>query len=354
MIVKSISELLYDHECLIIPEFGAFISKEHPAMLDYINHRLTPPSKELVFNGQLTADDGAFVGYLAKRQGVTINEAARITHDFAMRSLAILDEKLPLHLEGVGTLVKINSKDFSLTLDENLNFLGDAFGLTSFSLQPIYRTETYNVIAERITAEQKAKNTMMTVHEEKREPQPHRMTRHNYKWFRAAAYSMMIAMVLVLLGWGADMSDSKIASWNPLFYSSPNEFLAKRLDLKVESRVKFAKVDLIPLAKWTLPAFDEINHLESLDNELLKPVNYKPVDNRAYYIIGASLRNEADAQNCVLMFQQQGFEGAMALPKNEAGNVRVAYELVVGRDEALKRLEIIKKENNEDAWMLRK
>ena len=36
------------------------------------------------------------------------------------------------------------------------------------------------------------------------------------------------------------------------------------------------------------------------------------------------------------------------------GNVRVAYELVMGREAALRRLEIIKTEYNEAAWLLRK
>ena len=56
---------------------------------------------------------------------------------------------------------------------------------------------------------------------------------------------------------------------------------------------------------------------------------------------------------CAKTFQQQGFE-AVVLPINSKGNVRVAYELVMGKDAALKRLEIIKKDYNEAAWLLRK
>ena len=349
MIVKYISELLYDHECVIVPEFGAFISKENPATLDYANHRLTPPSKEVVFNGQLVADDGVLVDYMSVRAGMSHELASKSVHDFAMRSLAVLEADEPLHLEGIGTLKRINSKDFSLSLDENVNFLGDAFGLNAFSVQPIYRSETYQNIATQIAADQKKKNTRMTVHAEVQEEHPHRVNRYNYKWFRAAAYSMVVAFLLVLLGWGADRSDSKFASWNPFFYSSPNEFIAKHLNGTRQAR-EFANVATLPTRQVAVPVFkNEINYLQPIDLESLKPT-----DINSYYIIGASLKNENDAQKCVKKFQETGFEGAVALPMNDKGNIRVAYELVKGRVAALRRLEVIKEEYNEAAWLLRK
>ena len=107
MIIKYITELLYDHECVIVPGFGAFITKEAPATLDYVNNMLLPPSKELAFNGQLVTDDGLLIGYVAKRQGVTTTEAAKMVHDFAMRNLAVLEASGALRLDGMGNLLII-------------------------------------------------------------------------------------------------------------------------------------------------------------------------------------------------------------------------------------------------------
>ena len=190
----------------------------------------------------------------------------------------------------------------------------------------------------------------MTVQEEATEETPHHVNRYNYKWFRAAAYSMLVAFALVLIGWGADKSDSKLASWNPFFYSSPNEFIAKHLDSRLNA-IEFFTVERLPMLKYTIPTYSasDVNYIEPLDNELLKPVR-----DDFYYIIGASLKGEAEAQRCVKKFQKAGFEGAVALPINDKGNIRVAYELVMGKEAALKRLEIIKIEYNEAAWLLRK
>ena len=212
MIIKYISELLLDHECVIVPELGAFISKETPATIDYVNHRLTPPSKELAFNGQLLADDGLLVDYVAKQENLSRNVASKMVHDFAMRSLAVVEASGTLRLDGMGILSRVNDRDYVFYLDDDLNLYGDSFGLTSFTVQPIFRRETYQHIATKIATEQKARNTIMTVHEEEKTMQPHHVNRYNYKWFRAAAYSMTIAFLLVLLGWGADRNDSRLAS----------------------------------------------------------------------------------------------------------------------------------------------
>ena len=349
MIIKYITELLYDHECVIVPGFGAFITKEAPATLDYVNNILLPPSKELAFNGQLVTDDGLLIGYVAKRQGITTTEAAKMVHDFAMRNLAVLEASGALRLDGMGVLTRVADRDYVFQLDEGLNLLGGAFGLTAFKAQPVYRRETYQHIATQIAMEQKAKNTEMTVMEEEQEAGPHRLNNHNYKWFRAAAYSLMIATVLVFLGWGAGKSDSRFASWNPFFYASPNEFIAKHLDAKIEAH-EFASVEKLASIEVELPVFKtEVNYLQPIDDALLKPVC-----SEFYYIIGASFKNAKDAQKMAVKFQKQGFDGAVALPVNDKGNVRVAYELVVGKEAARKRLEIIKKEYNEAAWLLRK
>ena len=349
MIVKYISELLLDRECVIVPEFGAFITKETPAMLDYVNGRLTPPSKEVAFNGQLVTDDGVFIGYLAERMRISTTEAAQMVHDFAMRSLAVLEASGALRLDGMGVLTRVSERNYIIQFDDDTNLLGDSFGLTTIKAQPVYRRETYHQLANKIATEQKAKNTLMTVHEETSEPKPHHVNRYNYKWFRAAAYSMMIALVLVLLGWGTDRKDSSFASWNPFFYSSPNEFIAKHLGDVLGSR-EFAKVDVLESIKASVVDCNcDVKYIEPIGYEI-----YKPIDSRIYYIIGSSLRSEADAQRCVVSFKNLGFDDATALPVNEQGNIRVAYETVMGYDIALKRLEIIKKDYNESAWLLRK
>lgn len=351
MIIKCLAELLFDNECVIIPEFGAFISKENAARLDYAVHRLTPPTKEFAFNAQLTSDDGVFVNYLSERQHVTREDAASILHDFAMQSLARLEVEKELELENIGKLYYVDSQTITFVAAADANFCGDAFGLTTFTAQPIFRSETYRELKSNIEVQQKAKNTPMTVFDEIQDVEPQKITHRNYKWYRAAAYSSLVAMAMVLLGWGADKNNSELASWNPLFYSSPNEFIVKHLNEKINVRETFV-IDNIPSVEVKLPAFvfNPTLKKQHVEVEQVETVT----DVRRYSIIGGSFDNMAAAERCVVKFKKLGFENAEALPVNDNGNYRVEYEAVTGKDAAVIRLQEIKEKYNESAWLLRK
>lgn len=339
---------MHERECVIIPEFGAFISKDRPARLDYAVHRLTPPSKEFVFNTQLVSDDDAFANYLSEKQHVTYQKAASQLHDFAMQCLAKLEVDKELNLEGIGTLYYINSQDITFVADADANFNGDAFGLGVFTVQPIYRSETYRQLQTDIEERQKAKNTPMTVVAEVEESTPHKITRSNYKWYRAAAYSALVATAMVLLGWGADKNGSRLASWNPLFYSSPNEFVAKHLSERFNTRETFV-VDGLDAVDVKMPVFEFNPEIASRKVEFEKP---ETVVNENYYsIIGASLNNAEDAEKYAEKFRKSGFGNAQVLPEKN-GRYRVEYEAVAGKEAATERLEVIKNTVNESAWLL--
>ena len=121
MITKYLSELLLDHECVIVPGLGAFITKETPASLDYVTHRLTPPSKEVAFNGQLVTDDGLLIEYMAKRMGITTTKVAEMVHEFAMHSLAVLEVSGALRLDGMGVLTKVSDRNYIIRFDDDMN-----------------------------------------------------------------------------------------------------------------------------------------------------------------------------------------------------------------------------------------
>ncbi len=71
-----------------------------------------------------------------------------------------------------------------------------------------------------------------------------------------------------------------------------------------------------------------------------------------YYIIGGSFQTEESADKCLNGIKKQGFEKASTLDKNDKGYIRVYYESFAEKDEALSRLDVIKSEFNESAWLL--
>ena len=63
-----IQELLYRYNCVVVPEFGAFLTHVKPAFIDRTSHTFYPPSKVLSFNSQLQTNDGLLISYMAEAE----------------------------------------------------------------------------------------------------------------------------------------------------------------------------------------------------------------------------------------------------------------------------------------------
>ena len=224
MITNYLIELLKDNECVIVPGFGAFISKRHSAAIDYANHRFTPPYKEIVFNNKLQNDDELLVNFLCEKENISREDAIFKIQSFVNQSEAILDVNSELTLEGLGKIRKFGD-DYVLTSKVESNLLGDSFGLTEFNMQPVFRRESYETIKEKIAVEQKEKNTEYTIAIESVETVSSNDSRRKPSLIKTFTLTTLAFLLFFALNWKTDQLNSNLASWNPFLYSSPNEFL---------------------------------------------------------------------------------------------------------------------------------
>ncbi|MBK9076783.1 MAG: hypothetical protein IPL77_17760 [Flavobacteriales bacterium] len=78
-IERDIHDLLYHHDCVIVPQFGGFLTHYRPARLDEARQVVHPPSKDLSFNRHLVRNDGLLADRLARRETIAFDDAgARI------------------------------------------------------------------------------------------------------------------------------------------------------------------------------------------------------------------------------------------------------------------------------------
>ena len=140
MITNYLIELLKDNECVIVPGFGAFISKRHSATIDYANHRFSPPYKEIVFNDKLNNDDEVLADFISSKENISKKEATEKIRNFVNQSEAILDVNSELELEGLGRIRRFGS-DYVFKNNEDINLLGDSS--LSKPLQPFRRSQAH-------------------------------------------------------------------------------------------------------------------------------------------------------------------------------------------------------------------
>lgn len=355
MITNYLKELLNDNECVIIPEFGAFISKRHSATIDYANNRFLPPYKEIVFNDKLKNDDGILADFISKKENISKEEASNKIHEFVNQSVAILDVNSELELVDLGKFINING-NFIFNAKDDVNILGDSFGLTEFNYQPVFRTETYQVIKEKIVVEQKEKNTDYTLAVESVEELTSTTTRRRPSLFRTVAVTTLAFFLVFVINWTTEKTDSNLASWNPFLYSSPNEFL---IGISETQNLKDAETqNLGDLETQGLGALETQENnsapqeLGDLDSQTSSDSQVLSFSDSKYYIIGGSFQAEASAEKCLESIKKQGFEKASILDKNDKGYIRVYYESFADKADALSRLDAIKSEYNESAWLL--
>lgn len=68
-IENHITELLGQHPCVVIPEFGAFLMRDAAASANPFSGEVKPSGQTLFFNPSITADDGLLAAYIKEKEG---------------------------------------------------------------------------------------------------------------------------------------------------------------------------------------------------------------------------------------------------------------------------------------------
>ena len=134
-----ITDLLYRYECVIVPGFGAFLTRYKSAHIDEFTNTFSPPSKVVSFNKQLQANDGLFANYIASVE--------KCSYEFALQRIRKFTAQIAKELSEGKTVSLKNIGNFSLNAEKSIqfepvsvqNFSTAAFGLSAFVSTKITR-----------------------------------------------------------------------------------------------------------------------------------------------------------------------------------------------------------------------
>ncbi len=134
--LACIKDLILLHDCVIIPEFGGFVTNYKPAKIS--NSNFLPPSKAINFNNKLKFNDGLFVNYLAKQAGINYMDASKKVKLLVQEINYHLADGERVSIDEIGDLF-YNENDqliFEPAQDNKLNL--DAYGLSRFQYESLY------------------------------------------------------------------------------------------------------------------------------------------------------------------------------------------------------------------------
>lgn len=126
---QLIGELLLRHNCVIIPAFGGFVARHASATIDYKNGIITPPKKSLLFNRQLTNNDGLLISELAAAKHVSYTLASEEIKTHVAQWNEQLQKGERISIDKVGFLFLDAEKNMCFEQDRFFNLLLQSYGL---------------------------------------------------------------------------------------------------------------------------------------------------------------------------------------------------------------------------------
>ena len=318
-----LQELLYRYECVVMPEFGAFLAKRKPAEVHESTHAFYPPKKVISFNKQLTENDGILANYIAKAEGLSYGEANQKVTEFVENLSHTLTHYKEVVLEEIGTFSLVEDKVLFQPFYHN-NYLAESFGLSTFTSNAIERKEE---IAEEETAllskveEPSTEKEEITSTEAEEILTSEETQKTKTPVWRYAAVGVIAIGLSGLLGANYYSNDVK----------AHNIAEQQKAEQQIESQIQEATFVISnPLPEVTFKVARETGN---------------------YHIVAGAFREQENAAKKVKELQEKGFN-AREIGANKYGLHQVIYSSYEDRLEALKALRTIKSNENREAWLL--
>ncbi len=303
-----ISNLLYIHDCVIIPGFGGFVGNKRSAYIHPVSGIIYPPSKALLFNKNLIQNDGLLTTHIAKEEELDLSEITNLIEGFVQKIQKELKNRSAFKLQKVGTFTRGNEGNISFTQDKNYNY-----NLASFGMEANHKSKK----VERIISEEdiivktiKQKDFKKTLKK------------------AAAVLIPLIGLSLIGITQEENITDiyNQMANLNP-FTTSKNEIVK-------EAPAKEIKV---PIAEI----------IETEKAEIVIPII---TEQHTYYIIAGAFAEQKNANKLLQKLKRWNYDASIV----EGGNLmRVSYNSFQNREDALLALAEIRKDNK-SAWLLTK
>lgn len=132
--VEHIEELLYLHDCVIVPGFGGFICNYTGATVNEKTGMLMPPTKRVVFNKHLKQNDGLLIDWIARKEQVDYEKAQRRLALFCEEIKVRLNQQQKIDFGKIGTFCV--DRRFNVLFEPgNHNFLPDVIGMDAVNVQ---------------------------------------------------------------------------------------------------------------------------------------------------------------------------------------------------------------------------
>ena len=162
-ITAFIRELLFSHDCVIVPGFGGFIGNYNPAHIDKSTSTFYPPVKQISFNRNLNHNDGLLVGRISESAKINYGDARNLVEEYVASLKKKLEKGEKIVFDNIGIFINNQEGNIQFEPDTSVNYHLDSFGLESFHFQPLEGYDVRNRITRHIDKDPAKRASMRKV-----------------------------------------------------------------------------------------------------------------------------------------------------------------------------------------------
>jgi nucleoid DNA-binding protein len=282
-VTAFIRELLFGHDCVVVPGFGGFIGNYTPARIDKSTGTFYPPVKQISFNRNLNHNDGLLVGRISFTSKINYGDARNLVEEFVTEVRKKLEKGEKVIFDNIGSFVNNHEGNVQFEPDRNVNYHLDSYGLESFQCLPL---EGYDV-RKRIIR-----------HTEK---DPVKQASIRKILWRAAVIIPLLSL-LVVVPFKTDLFKAKVESttMNPLV-TAEFENNKKAVDEGNYAEVPKKEEKAKTISDETA-AVEVVTSVASVKNE--------------YFVITGSFKSQENALSQVNMLKEEGFSPEIVTADN--------------------------------------
>jgi hypothetical protein len=322
---------------VIIPGFGGFIGNYAPAMINPMYHTFYPPYKSLLFNIHLKQNDGLLASCISQAEQIPYEHAMDLIRMMLEEWNRELENAQELVIEKVGKIVKETDGIFQFEQDPSINYLPDAFGLTTLVSPAIRRPGMQDKLEKKL-------DRYIHVPSGK----PGKLTR-TLKW--AAIMALPVGLAVYLSLTNMDQIRSFHENYTGFLFSNSTAVVKKTMDspkILLPSKKSTNPVQKIAATVQSSPAAPVIQVVKPEPRETAGLSATKP-----YAIIVGAFRFRENADNLVVKLKQEGYDAGI-FDTTITGLFRVSVGTFVSRNEAMGQLTAVRSTNYSSAWLLSK
>ncbi|WP_397445146.1 SPOR domain-containing protein [Polaribacter sp. R77954] len=299
ILANYINDLLYRYDCVIVPDFGGFVTNRKGASLNEDTHIFYPPTKQITFNSHLKVSDGLLANYIASTEQISFEKASTAISLSVIKWQNEIQSK-PLEIGNIGVLTLNEAGQIIFEPTTEVNYLSESFGLSAVTSSIIQRPK--EIVKPLIAAVEK---------EDKK---------------RIPTFIKYAATAAILL--------ATVYAGNNVYQQNEQKEALANQEKALEKKIQAA-------------TFVISNPLPTIELNVAKKA-IKP-----YHVVAGAFQFVENAEKKVQQLKKKGYNASI-LGVNKWGLTEVAFNSFADRNDAINNLYRIQKTVSKDAWLLTK